>query len=99
MVLGSDVNNSKCICYQIFNAENLEPVTKVITWNRSVSSLSSSSSCKNHLALAHSFESGGDDGGDFSDEFCMISGSHSCTLERLYAWEKKLFDEVKVCII
>ncbi|PKU80921.1 nitrate regulatory gene2 protein-like [Dendrobium catenatum] len=75
--------------------KNLEPVTKVITWNRPVSSLSSSSSCKNHLALAHSFESGGDDGGDFSDEFCMISGSHSCTLERLYAWEKKLFDEVK----
>ncbi|KAH0460457.1 hypothetical protein IEQ34_011120 [Dendrobium chrysotoxum] len=92
--IGSDVNNSKCICYQICNAEHLQPVTKVITWNRSVSSLSSSSSSKKHLALAHTFESG-DGGGDFSDEFCMISGSHSCTLERLYAWEKKLFDEVK----
>ncbi|KAL0917518.1 hypothetical protein M5K25_012584 [Dendrobium thyrsiflorum] len=84
-------------CYMNGNAllhKHLEPVTKVITWNRSVSSISSSSSCKKQLALAHTFESG-DGGGDFSEEFCMISGSHSCTLERLYAWEKKLFDEVK----
>lgn len=26
----------------------------------------------------------------------MDSGSHSLTLERLYAWEKKLYEEVKV---
>lgn len=26
----------------------------------------------------------------------MVSGSHSLTLERLYAWEKKLYEEVKV---
>lgn len=26
----------------------------------------------------------------------MGSGSHSLTLGRLYAWEKKLFEEVKV---
>lgn len=26
----------------------------------------------------------------------MIAGSHSSTLDRLYAWERKLYDEVKV---
>jgi hypothetical protein len=26
-----------------------------------------------------------------------MSGSHASTLERLYAWEKKLYLEVKVC--
>lgn len=29
----------------------------------------------------------------------MESGSHSLTLERLYAWEKKLYEEVKVNLI
>ena len=27
----------------------------------------------------------------------VISGSHCSTVERLYAWEKKLYNEVKVC--
>jgi hypothetical protein len=27
-----------------------------------------------------------------------MSGSHASTLERLYAWEKKLYLEVKVCL-
>lgn len=37
----------------------------------------------------------------FDDYGGMESGSHSLTLERLYAWEKKLYEEVKVikCII
>jgi hypothetical protein len=26
----------------------------------------------------------------------MIAGSHSSTLDRLYAWERKLYDEIKV---
>lgn len=30
------------------------------------------------------------------DNFCMMSGSHASTLDRLYAWERKLYDEVKV---
>lgn len=37
-----------------------------------------------------------DSGSEYIDEFCMISGSHSSTLDRLYAWERKLYDEVKV---
>ena len=34
---------------------------------------------------------------DIFDEYGgMESGSHSLTLGRLYAWEKKLYEEVKV---
>ncbi|PKA58511.1 hypothetical protein AXF42_Ash008798 [Apostasia shenzhenica] len=29
------------------------------------------------------------------DSMCMNSGSHASTLDRLYAWERKLYDEVK----
>jgi len=67
-------------------------LAKVITWNRSVSSLSSS---KTPLETA-SEDGSYDRNCNFVEEFCMISGSHSSTLERLYAWERKLYDEVKV---
>lgn len=68
-------------------------MTKVITWNRSLSSLSSSS--KSPLAAATK-DDVGDSSSDFIDEFSMISGSHSSSLERLHAWERKLYDEIKV---
>ncbi|KAJ0265453.1 Uncharacterized protein HA466_0017330 [Hirschfeldia incana] len=32
---------------------------------------------------------------DVSVESCMVSGSHQTTLDKLFAWEKKLYDEVK----
>ncbi|KAM4128838.1 hypothetical protein ACJW30_02G198300 [Castanea mollissima] len=67
-------------------------VTKVITWNRTTSSRSSSS--RNPLTAA-SKEYNDDSGSDFVEEFGMIAGSHSSTLDRLYAWERKLYDEVK----
>ncbi|XP_062007024.1 protein ALTERED PHOSPHATE STARVATION RESPONSE 1 [Rosa rugosa] len=69
-----------------------EHVTKVITWKRTTSSRSSSS--RNPLATA-SKDDADDSGSDFIEEFCMIAGSHSSTLDRLYAWERKLYDEVK----
>lgn len=75
----------------VFN-EPPQPATKIITWNRSTSSQSSSS--KNPLALAPK-DDNDDSGSDFFEEFCMIAGSHSSTLDRLYAWERKLYDEVK----
>ncbi|KAF5191482.1 Nitrate regulatory gene2 protein [Thalictrum thalictroides] len=68
-----------------------EQMPKFITWHRSVSSRSSSS--KNPLAAPKDDIS--DSGSDFAEEFCMITGSHSSTLDRLYAWERKLYDEVK----
>ncbi|CAA3002094.1 Hypothetical predicted protein [Olea europaea subsp. europaea] len=70
--------------------DGLEHVTKVITWKRTTSSGSSSS--RNPLTTK---DDNDDSGSDFIEEFCMISGSHSSTLERLYAWERKLYDEVK----
>ncbi|XP_077213610.1 protein ROLLING AND ERECT LEAF 2-like [Tasmannia lanceolata] len=87
-------------CHLVCCGREIEPVpheppqhvTKVITWNRSTSSQSSSS--KNPLAAA-SRDDIDDSGSDFVEEFCMISGSHSSTLDRLYAWERKLYDEVK----
>ncbi|GMP26147.1 hypothetical protein CsSME_00002720 [Camellia sinensis var. sinensis] len=66
--------------------------TKVITWKRATSSRSSSS--RNPLTSA-SKDDNDDSGSDFVEEFCMIAGSHSSTLDRLYAWERKLYDEVK----
>lgn len=65
-------------------------VTKVIIWKRTTSSRSSSS--RNPL---NSKDDNDDSGSDFVEDFCMIAGSHSSTLDRVYAWERKLYDEVK----
>ncbi|CAH8322420.1 unnamed protein product [Eruca vesicaria subsp. sativa] len=56
----------------------------------------SSSSSSRFLISSSSKESGFESSSDFSEESsCMLSGSHQSTLDRLYAWEKKLYDEVK----
>ncbi|XP_022755653.1 nitrate regulatory gene2 protein-like [Durio zibethinus] len=65
---------------------------KYLTWHRTTSSRSSSSG--NPLGLNSK-----DDVEDLSNNLfsntCMISGSDASTLDRLYAWERKLYDEVK----
>ncbi|EOY34293.1 hypothetical protein QUC31_018513 [Theobroma cacao] len=65
---------------------------KYLTWHRTTSSRSSSSG--NPLGLNSK-----DDAEDLNNNFlyntCMLSGSHASTLDRLYAWERKLYDEVK----
>jgi len=71
----------------------MEHMTKVITWKRTASLRSSSS--RNPLVTATK-DDASDSGNDFVEEFCMIAGSHSSTLDRLYAWERKLYDEIKV---
>ncbi|KAG7983139.1 hypothetical protein I3843_04G089600 [Carya illinoinensis] len=72
--------------------ESSQNVTKVITWKRTTSSRSSSS----RIPLAPASKEDNDDSrNDFVEEFCMIAGSHSSTLDRLYAWERKLYDEIK----
>lgn len=79
----------------IFRAcvESSQNLTKVITWKRTTSSRSSSS----RIPLAPASKEDNDDSrNDFVEEFCMIAGSHSSTLDRLYAWERKLYDEIKV---
>ncbi|KAI3848275.1 hypothetical protein MKW92_029462 [Papaver armeniacum] len=68
----------------------LNPVALI----RSASS-SRSSSSRFFLSSSSSKDDGCDSSSEFSEESCMISGSHQSTLDRLYAWEKKLYGEVK----
>ncbi|EPS60621.1 hypothetical protein M569_14181 [Genlisea aurea] len=72
------------------NPVDEDAVTKVITWKRTSSSRSSSS-----RARIATKDNSDDSSSDFVEDMCMISGSHSSTLERIYAWERKLYDEVK----
>lgn len=82
-------------CFEDSEHISQEPATsavKYLTWNRSVSSRSSSS--RNPLAST-SKDSIGDSSSSLFNSFCMNSGSHASTLDRLYAWERKLYDEIK----
>ncbi|KAF3341353.1 hypothetical protein FCM35_KLT10197 [Carex littledalei] len=76
----------------VLNIESEEYLAKVITWNRSVSSQSSSS--RNPL-ISQSKDETAESGSDLIEEFSMILGGHTSTLDRLYAWERKLYDELK----
>lgn len=72
-----------------------EPVQnsiKYLTWHRTESSKSSSSRIPLGLNSKDNIEGLT---GNIFENFCMNSGSHASTLDRLYAWERKLFDEVK----
>ncbi|KAF6176244.1 hypothetical protein GIB67_023535 [Kingdonia uniflora] len=75
--------------------ENSTKLIQAITWQRSTSS--QSSSCKNFLASSsRSSSTWTEFKNDLFDDYGgMDSGSHSLTLGRLYAWEKKLYEEVK----
>ncbi|XP_038990188.1 protein ALTERED PHOSPHATE STARVATION RESPONSE 1-like [Phoenix dactylifera] len=81
-----------CRAGNVSEHESAQLATKVITWSRTVSSRSSSS--RNPLVSAPKDDTA-ESGSDFIEEFCMISGSHSSTLDRLFAWERKLYNEVK----
>nr|DAD41710.1 TPA_asm: hypothetical protein HUJ06_016033 [Nelumbo nucifera] len=75
--------------------ENSTKIIQAITWHRSTSS--QSSSCKSFLASSSKGSSTWTEFKNdlFDDYGGMESGSHSLTLGRLYAWEKKLYEEVK----
>ncbi|KAI3409519.1 DUF632 domain-containing protein, partial [Psidium guajava] len=76
--------------------ESAQTAVKYLTWDRSASSRSVSSWNPLRLNPKDEIE---ELGGNLSDNFCMISGSHASTLDRLYAWERKLYDEVKASAI
>ncbi|XLT02699.1 hypothetical protein HN51_052050, partial [Arachis hypogaea] len=65
---------------------------KYLTWHRTASSRSSSS--RNPVG-ANSRDDTEAFANNLFDTSCMISESHASTLDRLYAWERKLYDEVK----
>ncbi|XP_047317753.1 protein ROLLING AND ERECT LEAF 2-like [Impatiens glandulifera] len=72
--------------------EPVQNTVKYLTWHRTASSRSSSS--LNTLGPTNAI----DEVEDFTSNLlqnCMISGSHASTLDRLFAWERKLYDEVK----
>ncbi|KAI4990797.1 hypothetical protein ZWY2020_039168 [Hordeum vulgare] len=82
-----------CNAGNVASHESDQHVTKVIAWNRSLSSRSSSS--KNPLFSAQKDDDPPESISDFVEEFCMVSGSHASSLDRLYAWEIKIYDELK----
>ncbi|XVE48825.1 hypothetical protein DITRI_Ditri01bG0033500 [Diplodiscus trichospermus] len=75
--------------------ENSTKLTQAITWHRPT--LSKPPSCKSLVASGSKTSSAWTEyKNDLFDEYGgMESGSHSLTLGRLYAWEKKLYEEVK----
>ncbi|KAJ7953171.1 Protein of unknown function (DUF630 and DUF632) [Quillaja saponaria] len=75
--------------------ESSARLIRSITWNRSTSL--QSSSCKSLLTSSSKSSSTWTEFSNdlFDDCGGMVSGSHSLTLERIYAWEKKLYEEVK----
>lgn len=85
--------HEKVCCFITVLELQPQNVPKVIVWNRSTSSQSSAS---RHPLATTSKDDTDDTGSECVEDFCMISGSHSSTLDRLYAWERKLYDEVKV---
>eukprot|EP00268_Persea_americana_P006459 TRINITY_DN1232_c1_g2_i1.p1 TRINITY_DN1232_c1_g2~~TRINITY_DN1232_c1_g2_i1.p1 ORF type:complete len:755 (-),score=163.94 TRINITY_DN1232_c1_g2_i1:159-2423(-) len=60
---------------------------------RSASSRSTSSRFLHASSSSRDFSY--DSSSNVSEESCMFNGSHQSTLDRLYAWEKKLYEEVK----
>lgn len=76
----------------VLQEEPAQNAVKYLTWHRTTSYHSSPS--RNPLGLS-SKDDKEDLTGDLLENFCMISGSHASTLDRLYAWERKLYDEVK----
>jgi hypothetical protein len=75
------------------NAAPPQAQVMYLTWHRSVSSLSSSSRIP--LGTTSKDEINDLTGNIFGGVY-MNAGSHASTLDRLYAWERKLYDEVKV---
>ncbi|PIN09453.1 hypothetical protein CDL12_17967 [Handroanthus impetiginosus] len=74
--------------------KNSTKLIQAITWR---STSSRSSSCKSLVASGSKSSSTWTEFTNdlFDDYGGMASGSHSLTLGRLYAWEKKLYEEVK----
>ncbi|KAL8150922.1 hypothetical protein V2J09_020730 [Rumex salicifolius] len=70
----------------------LQTTTKYLTWHRTTSSHSSSS---RNLLGAHPLDYNEDVNVNPLESVYMDSGSHASTLDRLHAWERKLYDEVK----
>eukprot|EP00252_Welwitschia_mirabilis_P010813 TRINITY_DN2436_c0_g1_i1.p1 TRINITY_DN2436_c0_g1~~TRINITY_DN2436_c0_g1_i1.p1 ORF type:complete len:901 (+),score=192.97 TRINITY_DN2436_c0_g1_i1:282-2984(+) len=52
-------------------------------------------SLRNLSVSSHLLDNMDDSNSDLAEDCGMLSGSHASTLERLYTWEKKIYDQVK----
>ncbi|CAA0807722.1 Protein of unknown function (DUF630 and DUF632 [Striga hermonthica] len=87
-------------CNRVHLQSNIEEIkessTKLIQAIPWRSASSRSASCKSLVSGSRSSSAWTEFSNDLFDDYGgMASGSHSLTLERLYAWEKKLYQEVK----
>lgn len=97
----SNLHSNFVLLFTFFFFLNVFSVKKIlnpVALIRSASSRSSSSRFVVNSSSLAKEEGEESSSNDFSEE-CMLSGSHQSTLDRLYAWEKKLYDEVKVHIL
>ncbi|CAL1358485.1 unnamed protein product [Linum trigynum] len=83
--------------YSISSTSNDLAALKMLNPVALIRSASFRSSSSRFVASSSSFRDEPEDScsSDVSDDNCAIFGGHQSTLDRLYAWEKKLFDEVK----
>ncbi|XP_022762109.1 uncharacterized protein LOC111308007 [Durio zibethinus] len=91
--------SSAVLFYITLKKKNSTKLIQAITWHRST--LSKPPSCKSLVASSSKSSSAWTEyRNDLFDEYGgMDSGSHSLTLGRLYAWEKKLYQEVKELLV
>ncbi|WOL04573.1 hypothetical protein Cni_G13294 [Canna indica] len=83
------------VCCKEGTPHDQAPITsevKYLIWDRSVSLLSRSSGNFPDQTTKDDIK---DLNGNLFSSTYMNSGSHASTLDRLYAWERKLYDEVK----
>ncbi|KAK7347753.1 hypothetical protein VNO80_22292 [Phaseolus coccineus] len=83
----------KAQCLSASNELSASKLLNPIALFRSASLLSPSSRFLVTSTNTTDEDFGGTD--DPSEEDCMFSASHQSTLDRLYAWEKKLYEEVR----
>ncbi|CAO2841799.1 unnamed protein product [Amaranthus hypochondriacus] len=87
-----EANQSDCLpaSSEVTGVKTLNPAALI----RSASSRSSSSRFLVNSSVG-SRDEGSESSSHLSDESYMFSGSHHSTLDRLYAWEKRLYEEVR----
>lgn len=94
-MLSNIMPHCKFLIHSQVDAENSTKMIQSITWRSTSSRLSS---CKSLVASSSKSSSTWTEFKNdlFDDYGGMDAGSHSLTLGRIYAWEKKLYEEVKV---
>lgn len=97
--LGGTSKDALYVWFWLTHSCTLTVVAAAKMWNPVAlfRSASSHSTLSRHFhASSSSRDDGYDSSSDISESSLVFSESHQSTLDRLYAWEKKLYKEVKV---